>query len=73
MKTLWETCHAAVGKTIHYKGTNGNEYDKENHGKPVDGIGRCTAYHEWHGLCIMVTHADGSEICVDPTEVTIYD
>lgn len=73
MKTLWETCRDSVHHQVRYKGTNGDEYDIVNHGKPVEGEGYCTAYHDSHGLCIIVTHEDGSEICVDPIEVTILD
>jgi hypothetical protein len=69
--SLWEKCRDAVGHYVHYKGTNGNEYDKENHGKPVEGSGFCKSYHDSHGLCIMVLLMDNSELCVDPTEVEI--
>jgi len=69
-----EICRAAVGKRVRYTGTNGNEYDKINHGKPISGIGLCLEYHNSHGLCIIVrddeTHR---EICVDPISINIIN
>lgn len=72
MKTLFEKCRDAVGKQVRYTGTNGDEYSTD-HGKFVEGEGYCTAYHNSHGLCIMVTSDAGIEYCVDPIEVTILD
>ncbi len=70
MNGIHDTCRKAIGKNVRYKGTNGNEYDKANHGKPVEGVGVCRAYHDSHGLCIMVW--DGNEeLCIDPIEVQI--
>jgi hypothetical protein len=62
---LRDMCIKAVGKYVHYKGTNGDEYDKANHGKPVEGEGLCLEYHDSHGLCIIVQHDDGTKVCVD--------
>ncbi len=73
MNNLWEKCRDSVGHQVRYKGTNGDEYDTENHGKPLEGEGYCAAYHDSHGLCIIVRHDDGRELCIDPTEVTILD
>jgi hypothetical protein len=60
-----------VGNRIFYTGKNGDEYDKENHGKLVQGEGLCLSCHDSHGLCIMVKHDDGSVLCVDPILVDI--
>jgi hypothetical protein len=68
---LHDQCMNAVGRYVHFKGTNGNEYDKVNHGKPVEGFGYCSAYHDSHGLCIEVQLDCDECICVDPTEITI--
>lgn len=65
------TCQLAVGKRVRYNGTNGNEYDKVNHGKPVSGVGLCKEQHDSHGLYILVQHDDGTEVAVDPLEVII--
>lgn len=66
-------CVRSVGKRVWYNGTNGDEYDELNHGKPVVGMGFCLRYHDSHGLCIIVKHEDGSEICVDPVQVEVLD
>jgi hypothetical protein len=71
MSSLWETCRDSVGKQVHYKGTNGDEYDVENHGKPVEGEGLCLEYHDSHGLCVIVRHNDGTQVCVDPTDLQL--
>ena len=68
---LHQTCVAAVGKIVKYTGTNGNEYDKANHGLFVKGEGLCAEQHDSHGLCIVVYHEDGTRICVDPITVEI--
>ena len=68
---LYHQCLASVGKRVRYTGTNGNEYDKVNHGKPVRGEGLCTEEHDSHGLCIIVKHDDGTILCVDPITVEI--
>lgn len=66
-------CQNAVGRQVRFKGTNGDEYDTENHGKPIEGEGYCAEYHDSHGLCIIVHLDSGLQVCVDPTEVTIID
>jgi hypothetical protein len=71
MRNLWEKCRDAVGKTVYFRGTNGNEYDTEHHGEPVEGVGYVREYHDSHGLCIIVELADGSVVCVDPIEVVV--
>jgi hypothetical protein len=68
---LYQTCQRAVGRRVKYTGTNGDEYDKANHGKPVAGEGICMEQHDSHGLCIIVQHDDGSVVCVDPITVEI--
>lgn len=73
MESLYEICRRAYGKMIKYRGTNGNEFDKENHGKPLEGIGRCLGYGDSHGLFIYVCGEDGKECYVDPTEVQILE
>lgn len=72
-ETLHAICVRSVGKRVWYNGTNGDEYDEINHGKPVVGLGLSTAYHDSHGLCIIVKHDNGLEICVDPIQVEIID
>lgn len=69
-ETLSHLCKRSVGHKVRYKGTNGNEYDRENHGKPVEGEGQCLEYHDSHGMCILVKTSFGT-VCVDPTEVEI--
>lgn len=69
--TLHEICQKAVGCRVKYTGTNGDEYDKENHGKSISGEGLCYEQHDSHGLCIMVRHDDGTTACVDPITVEI--
>ena len=68
---LHQRCQDSVNKYVRYTGTNGNEYDKVNHGKPVEGEGFCKAYHDSHGLCIIVEQDDGTTLCVDPITVEI--
>lgn len=65
-------CRDAVGHRVRFKGTNGNEYS-DFHGISIEGEGYCTAYHNSHGLCIIVKTDDDKEFCVDPIEVTILD
>lgn len=71
MTTLWEKCRDSVGKTVYFRGTNGNEHDKVHHGEPVEGVGYVREYHDSHGLCIIVQLDDGSVVCVDPVEIQI--
>lgn len=68
---LHKKCQLAVGRRVKYTGTNGDEYDKANHGKFVSGEGLCTEQHDSHGLCIVVQHDDGTILCVDPITVEI--
>lgn len=70
MRNIYDTCRNAVGKKVYFKGTNGDEYDK-HYGEFIEGEGFCTAYHDSHGLCIMVKDSTGREICVDPCEIKI--
>jgi hypothetical protein len=72
MSKLRDICKKAVGKRVRYKGNNGDEHDKENYGKPVEGEGICIDQHDSHGLCIMVQTDDGIVVCVDPGEVVIF-
>ncbi|RJQ30327.1 hypothetical protein C4565_00655 [Candidatus Parcubacteria bacterium] len=71
MDSLWQKCKDSVGHHIRFKGTNGDEYDKDNHGKPIEGTGFCDDFHDSHGLCLDVTLQDGDIIYVDPIEVEI--
>jgi hypothetical protein len=71
LENLHNLCRRATGRRVRYTGTNGDEFDKINHGSLVKGEGFCTAYHDSHGLCIIVKHDDDSEICVDPISVEI--
>jgi hypothetical protein len=66
--SLYEKCKAVIGKRVRYRGTNGNEYSS-NHGKPLEGEGKCLSVHGSHGLCIMILTDDNKELCVDPVEV----
>lgn len=67
----YATCCKAVGKRVKYTGTNGDEFDKTNHGLFVEGEGLCIEQHDSHGLCIIVQHDDRTTICVDPISVVI--
>ena len=71
--SLWDICRAAIGHQVRFKGTNGDEYDTANHGKPIEGEGYCVDFHDSHGLCIMVKLDSGLQVCVDPDEVIILD
>jgi hypothetical protein len=70
--TLHEQCVAAVGSFVIVKGTNGDEYS-EKHGEQLEITGWCTAYHDSHGLCVIVTDIDDVEWCIDPVEIKIYN
>lgn len=69
---LHEICKTAVGHTVFFIGTNGNEYS-DCHGQKVEGIGTCLSYHDSHGLCIVVKTENFPELCVDPVCVKILD
>lgn len=51
-------CRAAVGKRVRFEGTRGDEYDKKQFGKPVEGTGKCVECHAGHGLYIVVEPDD---------------
>lgn len=72
-QVLRNTCHSSLGKRVRYTGTNGNEYDANDHGKFIQGEGICVACHDSHGLCISVKLDDEIIVYVDPISVVILN
>jgi len=70
IQSLHSTCCKAVGKRVKYTGTNGDEYDKINHGLYVEGEGIFVIFSVSLNRA-MVQHDDRTTICVDPITVEI--